>query len=65
MGYRYEKLDTPEAKYIEERLEANYNYCPCKLIQNKDTKCMCKEFRETETNTEVICHCGLYKKIKT
>lgn len=47
---------------IRQKLKENGGYCPCKLIKNQDTKCMCKEFREQITEGE--CHCGLYKKIK-
>lgn len=47
---------------IRQKLKENGGYCPCKLIKNQDTKCMCKEFREQTTEGE--CHCGLYKKIK-
>ena len=36
-------------------------YCPCSLVRNDDTVCMCKEFREMEEGT---CHCQLYIKTK-
>ena len=44
-------------------IKSNGGYCPCSLIKNEDTKCMCKEFRSTEATSEgVTCHCGLYTK---
>ena len=46
---------------IRKQLKENGGYCPCSLLQNEDTKCMCKEFRE---QIEGECHCGLYVKIK-
>ena len=46
---------------IRQKLKDNNNYCPCKLVKNEDTKCMCKEFR---TQEEGECHCGLYIKTK-
>lgn len=46
---------------IKKKLEENYGYCPCKIVRNEDTKCMCKEFKEQE---EGMCHCGLYYKTK-
>ena len=46
---------------IRQKLKANDGYCPCKLVKNSDTKCMCKEFRDME---EGECHCGLYIKFK-
>lgn len=57
------KVTFSEDKELVERvtqaLRDNGGYCPCSIIKNEDTKCMCKEFREME---EGICHCGLYKK---
>jgi len=44
---------------IRKALKANNGYCPCSLVKNQDTKCMCKEFREMESG---MCHCGLYIK---
>lgn len=45
---------------IKSRLKENSGYCPCSIIQNEDTKCMCKDFRQQ--TIEGLCHCGLYKK---
>ena len=45
---------------IRKRLKDNNGYCPCKIEQTEDTKCMCKEFRETKHGE---CHCGLYIKV--
>ena len=44
---------------IRKALKDNDGYCPCRVQKTKDTKCMCKEFRE-QTSGE--CHCGLYYK---
>ena len=52
----------PDKEYADEvkrKLKDNGGYCPCGLIKSPDTKCMCKDFRETE---EGMCHCGLYIK---
>lgn len=52
----------PDTEYVQEikhKLKENGGYCPCQLVKNKDTKCMCKEFREMESG---MCHCGLYLK---
>ena len=46
---------------IRQILKDNDNYCPCRLIKNEDTKCMCKEFLEQTEPGE--CHCGLYYKV--
>lgn len=52
----------PNKDFVEQMLKAlkeNSNYCPCKIDKTKDTKCMCKEFREQKDGW---CHCGLYYK---
>lgn len=51
--------DVEHVKRIKQALKDNEGYCPCRLVKNEDTKCMCKEFREQESG---ICHCGLYIK---
>lgn len=51
--------DKEYADTIRQKLKENGGYCPCTLVKNDDTKCMCKEFREMESGT---CHCGLYSK---
>jgi ferredoxin-thioredoxin reductase catalytic subunit len=49
-------------KKIREALNRNNNHCPCSIIKNDDTKCMCKEFRHMIENKEYgsSCHCNLY-----
>ncbi len=52
----------PDKKLVElvrKNLKINDGYCPCAIVKNDDTKCMCKHFREQK---EGICHCGLYIK---
>lgn len=53
--------DVELVRNTRQALSENDNYCPCRLKKTPDTKCMCKEFRESEVGT--ICHCGLYEKI--
>lgn len=52
--------DNSVVEDVRRRLKENDGYCPCRLVKNKDTKCMCKEFVEQTTSGE--CHCGLYIK---
>ena len=54
--------DKEFVKKVRLALAKNDNYCPCRVNKTPDTKCMCKEFRESEVGT--ICHCGLYEKIE-
>lgn len=53
--------DTDFVNEMKKKIKENNGYCPCSLIKNPDTKCMCKEFREMD---EGVCHCGLYIKEK-
>lgn len=57
----YTNPDSEFAKEIKAKLKANGGYCPCAVAKTKDTKCMCKDFREMD---EGICYCGLYIKSK-
>ena len=54
--------DKEHVATIRKALKDNNGYCPCSLIKNEDTKCMCKEFREQDIPG--FCHCGLYEKIE-
>jgi len=46
---------------IRQKLKENNGYCPCKIIKNKNTKCMCKEFKDAVWAGYIgECHCGLY-----
>ena len=49
---------------VKAGLERTGGYCPCRLQQTEDTKCMCKEFREQikDPEFEGFCHCMLYYK---
>lgn len=38
------------------------NYCPCSLIHDEDSICMCKDFIESNELGE--CHCGKYIKVE-
>ena len=54
--------DTDLVAAIQAKLKTNGGFCPCSLIKNEDTKCMCKQFREQEIPGE--CHCGLFVKVE-
>lgn len=57
--------DKDFVKEIRDKIKANNGYCPCSLIKNEDTKCMCKEFKQ-QVKDGIIgeCHCGLYLAIE-
>ena len=47
---------------VSKKVKENNGYCPCRIVKNEDTKCICKEFREQQVEGE--CHCGMYVKVK-
>lgn len=47
---------------VREGLKRTGGYCPCRIVRNPDTKCMCKDFLENTEEGE--CYCGLYIKVK-
>lgn len=58
--------DEEIVKMVQDGLKEKNGYCPCRLEQSADTKCMCKEFRDQikDPNFEGFCHCLLYYKEK-
>lgn len=54
--------DNAVVEEIRQALKNNEGYCPCRILRTPDNKCMCKEFRDQQT--EGLCHCGLYRKIR-
>ena len=56
--------DEKIVKLIQEGLKRKNGHCPCRLEENEDTLCMCKEFREQidDPKFEGYCHCRLYYK---
>ena len=57
--------NTEELIDILRAIQANDGYCPCKLLKNDDTKCMCKEFRDRIHADEIgPCTCGLYELVE-
>ena len=56
--------DKARVEEIRKALEDNDGYCPCRLIKNVHTKCMCREFREQMAAGLLgECHCGLYEVV--
>ena len=46
---------------IKKLVDENGGYCPCTVIKNEDTKCICKAFKEQKF--EGMCHCGRFEKV--
>lgn len=46
---------------VTKAVKDNDGYCPCMLVKNTDTKCICKAFIEQKELGE--CHCGRYVKV--
>lgn len=53
-------LDCDKVSEVKDAIKNNDGYCPCKLLHNEDTRCMCKEFREQSYAGK--CHCELFEK---
>lgn len=52
-------------KEIRWGLEMNDGHCPCSILKNDDTKCMCKAFRDQiAQGIPGKCYCGLYEAVK-
>ena len=58
----YKNPNEEEYNEITEAVKLNDNYCPCLSHKNEDTKCMCKNFRDS-ADTD-FCHCGRFYKVK-
>lgn len=58
--------DKEKVELIKAGLKKKNGYCPCRLEQTEDNKCICKEFREqmADPDFEGFCHCMLYYKSK-
>lgn len=58
--------DVNFALEVKKKVIENGGYCPCSLLKNEDTKCMCKAFREQVKDPNFVgeCHCGLYEVTK-
>lgn len=53
--------DADFVKDIKKQMKKNNGYCTSALFKDKDTKCMCKEFRDQIKRGETgMCQCGLY-----
>lgn len=49
-------------KDIKRLVDENNGYCPCTIVKNDDTKCICKEFKEQKHLG--VCHCGRFEKVR-
>ena len=61
MDEEYLTIKNPDKEFREnviKRIKENNGYCPCRFEKTPDTKCRCKEFRETGE-----CICGLFIKV--
>ena len=49
---------------IKEGLKQTGGYCPCRIPQTEEYKCICREFREqiAVPDFDGYCHCILYYK---
>ena len=57
----YPNKDKTKYDEVTQAVKDNDGYCPCKLIKNEDTRCVCKDFKKQEQG---LCHCGRFYKEK-
>lgn len=60
MSFYYFNSNNNYVQTMLKKIKDNDGYCPCSLVKDEDTKCMCKEFREQKEDG--YCHCKLYYK---
>lgn len=65
MGIRLNE-DPEVVKMIRNGLKQRGGYCPCRLENTPENKCICEEFRQQMADPEFegYCHCRLYYKEK-
>lgn len=65
MKVRYNS-DEELVKKIKDGLKKKGGFCPCRIENTEDNKCICKEFRDqiNDPDFEGYCHCMLYYKEK-
>lgn len=60
-----ENSDKNLVQEIKKCIADKQGYCCCTIENNKDTKCMCTEFKEKIKNKELgSCHCGLFQVVE-
>lgn len=47
---------------VTEAVKKNDGYCCCRIAKNKDTKCMCKEFKDQQFTG--LCYCERFMKVE-
>ena len=58
--------DLPLVAEVNRQLQETKGYCPCSLVWDESSKCICSAFREAlARGEETECACGKYKIIKT
>lgn len=53
--------DKEHVEKVRAAVKANDGYCPCQLIKDERSKCMCLNFLESD---DEWCHCGIYRKVE-
>ena len=47
---------------VTKEVQANDGYCCCRLVRDSHTRCMCKDFKDQQT--EGLCYCERFMKVK-
>ena len=54
--------DKEKYELVTKSVNENNGYCPCMVFQTSETKCICKEFKESKKLGE--CRCGRFVKVE-
>ena len=47
---------------VTKEVKANDGYCCCRLSRDSSARCMCKDFKEQQT--EGLCYCERFMKVE-
>ena len=47
---------------VTKEVKANDGYCCCRLVRDKNTRCVCKDFKNQQT--EGLCYCERFMKVE-
>ena len=57
--------DKTQVEKIRKLLKENEGFCPCQIVKDKDTRCICTDFLNRVKEGYVgLCHCGLYESVE-
>ncbi len=57
--------DKAQVEKIRKLLRENEGFCPCQVVKDQDSRCMCTDFLNKVKEGYIgPCHCGLYESVE-